>query len=197
VHAFQQARYFSSAVQAPDLPPAAGPELVFAGRSNVGKSSAINALAGRKRLAFASKAPGRTRAINFFELGGGRRLVDLPGYGYASASRAMRAGWALLIEKYLASRRPFAGVVLLTDARRPLTPSDRQFLDWLAPLAAPRLVLLAKSDKLSRTERAQALSRTRASLAQAGVEAELMLFSSKDGEGLEAARALLGAWLEK
>jgi GTP-binding protein EngB required for normal cell division len=88
-------------------------------------------------------------------------------------------------------------VVLLTDARRLLTPSDRQFLDWLAPLAAPRLVLLAKSDKLSRAERAQALSRTRASLAQAGVEAELMLFSSKDGEGVETARALLGAWLEK
>jgi GTP-binding protein len=197
VHAFQQARFIFSAVQPRDMPPAAGPELVFAGRSNVGKSSAINALAGRKRLAFASKTPGRTRNINFFELGGGGRLVDLPGYGYAAAPRAMRASWEPLIGGYLSSRRPFAGVVLLTDARRPLTPSDQQFLDWLVPVEAPRLVLLSKSDKLSRAERAAALSRSRAALVRAGFEAEVMLFSSKDGEGVEEARALLGAWLHK
>jgi GTP-binding protein len=197
MHAFQQARFFSSAVQLRDVPPAAGPELVFAGRSNVGKSSAINALAGRKRLAFASKTPGRTRSINFFDLGGGRRLVDLPGYGYAAAPRAMRASWEHLVAGYLASRRPFAGIVLLTDARRPLTPGDQQFLDWLAPLEAPRLVLLSKSDKLSRAERADVLARTRAALAQACFAAEVTLFSSKDGEGLEQARALLTAWLDK
>lgn len=197
MHAFLQARFHSSAVQPKDVPSPEGPELVFAGRSNVGKSSAINAIAGRKRLAFASKTPGRTRAINFFELAGGARLVDLPGYGYAAAPRAMRAGWEALIGGFLTSRRRFAAVVLLTDARRPLTPSDRQFLAWLAPLDAPRLVLLAKADKLSRAERAGALARARTLLAQQGVDATTLLFSSKDGEGVEAARELLGRWLGK
>ena len=118
MRAFQQARFVSSAVRPEDLPPPSVPEIVFAGRSNVGKSSAINALANRRRLAFASRTPGRTRSINFFELGGGARLVDLPGYGYAAAPRALRAGWEPLITGFLAGRRRFAAIVLLTDARR-------------------------------------------------------------------------------
>src|SRR5262249_30534287 len=192
---FQQARFALSAARAEDLPPESGPELVFAGRSNVGKSSAINALAGRKRLAFASKTPGRTRTINFFDLGAGARLVDLPGYGYAAAPAALRAAWRSLIGGYFESRRRFAGVVLLTDARRPLTDSDRQFLAWVAQAAAPQLVLLAKSDKLTRAERMRVLASTRRALADQNVEAEAMLFSSKDGEGVEATRELLGRWL--
>lgn len=180
-----------------DIPPEAGPELAFAGRSNVGKSSAINALAGRKRLAFVSRTPGRTRTINFFDLGTRGRLADLPGYGYASAPRAQRASWDLLIAGYLGSRRSLAGVVLLSDARRPLTASDRHFLEWLRPVAAPRLVLLAKSDKLSRAERAQALAHARRALEGVGVAAEVMLFSSKDREGVEQARELLERWLRK
>jgi GTP-binding protein len=195
VHAFQHARFFCSAAQPKDLPAQAGPELVFAGRSNVGKSSALNALAGRRRLAFASKTPGRTRTINFFDLGGGRRLVDLPGYGYAAAPRAVRASWGPLISGFLASRRRFAAVVLLTDARRPLVASDREFLEWLAPVAGPRLVLLAKSDKLSRTARAGALAQARRMLEEAGASATTMLFSSVDGEGVPEARELLEAWL--
>ena len=197
MHAFLQARFFSSAVQPKDIPPEAGPELVFAGRSNVGKSSAINALAGRRRLAFASRTPGRTRAINFFDLGAGGRLVDLPGYGYASAPRALRATWGPLIGGFLASRRRFAGIVLLTDARRPLAPGDLQFLAWLAPVAAPRLLLLSKADKLSRAERTSALEHTRRALGEAGITATALLFSSKDGEGVEEARALLEGWLRK
>ncbi len=195
MHAFLQARFSLSAAQPKDIPPETGPELVFAGRSNVGKSSALNALAGRKRLAFASKTPGRTRTINFFELGGGARLVDLPGYGYAAAPRALRASWGELIGDFLASRRRFAGIVLLTDARRPLAQSDRQFLAWLAPVPAPRLLLLSKADKLARTERADALKHTHSALTEAGIAATAMLFSSKDGEGVEEARALLEQWL--
>ena len=195
MRAFQQARFISSAVRPEDLPPPAGPEIVFAGRSNVGKSSAINALTNRRRLAFASRTPGRTRSINFFELGGGARLVDLPGYGYAAASRALRATWEPLITGFLAGRRRFAGIVLLSDARRPLSQSDRQFLGWLAPVEAPRLVLLSKADKLSRTERSAALRGARAVLVTERVEATTLLFSSKENETVEEARALLEHWL--
>src|SRR5262249_48345330 len=169
----------------------------FAGRSNVGKSSAINALTGRRRLAFASKTPGRTRSINFFELAGGRRLVDLPGYGYASAPRAVRATWEDLIGGSRTARRRSAGVVVLTDARRPLTQNDRRFLAWLGPVAAPRLLLLAKSDKLTRAERSSALAHARRMLAEAGIAAATLLFSSNDGDGVEEARALLEGWLQK
>jgi GTP-binding protein len=197
VHALQQARFLASATKPGEFPLPAGPEIVFAGRSNVGKSSAINALAARRRLAFVSRTPGRTRTINFFELAAGGRLVDLPGYGYASAPRALRATWDLLIARYLSERGTLAGVVLLADARRPLTASDRNFLEWLAPVAAPRLVLLAKSDKLTRAERAKALAQARAALGEAGVAATALLFSSKDGEGVAEARALLERWLEQ
>ena len=197
MHAFLQARFSLSAAQPEDLPPERGPELVFAGRSNVGKSSALNALAGRKRLAFASKTPGRTRTINFFDLGAGGRLVDLPGYGYANAPRALRATWESLVGAYLAGRRRFAGVVLLTDARRPLVQSDRDFIAWVAPVAGPRLVLLSKADKLSRAEGARALEAARRAAADAGLDAATMLFSARTGEGVAEARALLETWLQK
>jgi len=175
----------------------AGPELVFAGRSNVGKSSAINALARRRRLAFASRTPGRTRSINFFELSGGGRLVDLPGYGYASAPRALRATWEPLIGGFLASRRRFAGMVLLTDARRPLLQSDRQFLAWLAPVPAPRLILLSKADKLSRAEQAAALKLAHAALEEERIQATTLLFSCKESARVDEARELLETWLRE
>ena len=192
---FLQARFSGSAAKPGEIPPEAGPELAFAGRSNVGKSSAINALTGRKRLAFVSRTPGRTRTINFFEIGAGGRLADLPGYGYASAPRVLRAGWDPLVGGYLAGRGSLAGVVVLMDARRPLAAGDRHFLEWLVPVAVPRLVLLSKSDKLSRAERAKTLSHTREALAEAGFAATVMLFSSKDRQGVDEARALLEGWL--
>lgn len=178
-----------------DFPPEAGPELAFAGRSNVGKSSALNALAGRRRLAFASKTPGRTQTINFFELGDAGRLADLPGYGYASAPKALRATWDELIGGYLTGRRTLAGVVVLMDARRPLTENDRDFLEWLRPVEASRLVLLSKSDKLSRAEGAMALARTRAALDASAMTSQVLLFSSKSGVGVEETGALLDTWL--
>ena len=193
--AFLQARFLASAAKPPGFPPEAGPEVAFAGRSNVGKSSAINALAGRKRLAFFSKTPGRTQMINFFDLGDRARLADLPGYGYAAVPQALRATWDGLIGGYLSGRRTLAAVVVLMDARRPLTANDRQFLEWLRPVEARRLVLLSKSDKLSRAEGAKTLASTRQALDKAAMTSEVMLFSSKSAEGVEEARALLEGWL--
>jgi GTP-binding protein len=193
---FQLARFLASAASVRDFPPEAGPELAFAGRSNVGKSSALNALAGRKRLAFASKTPGRTQTINFFELGDAGRLADLPGYGHARVPKALRATWDELIGGYLTGRRTLAGVIVLMDARRPLTPSDRNFLEWLRPVGAARLILLAKADKLSRAEQAKTLAGTRAALAEAAMASQVILFSSKSGAGVAEARALLEGWLQ-
>ena len=194
--AFSQARFLSSAAKAADFPPEAGPELAFAGRSNVGKSSAINALAGRKRLAFFSRTPGRTQTINFYDLGQRARLADLPGYGYANAPKSLRAGWDALIGGYLAGRRSLGAVVLLMDARHPLTPSDRHFLQWLRPVPALRLVLLSKADKLTRAARNEALAHTRRALDSAAMSSEVLLFSSKSAEGVEETRALLEGWLQ-
>jgi GTP-binding protein len=171
------------------------PELAFAGRSNVGKSSAINALARRRRLAFFSKTPGRTQTINFFELGGRGRLVDLPGYGFARAPRALRAEWDRLVGGYLATRGALAGVVVLMDARRPFTPLDEHLLDWLRPAGRRLLVLLSKCDKLPRQERVARLRAARTQLALVAPEAHILLFSSQSGEGVDEARALLDGWL--
>jgi GTP-binding protein len=195
--ALLQARFLTSAAKPQDFPLEAGPELAFAGRSNVGKSSAINALAGRKRLAFFSKTPGRTQTINFYDLGDRARLADLPGYGYATASKSMRASWDVLIGGYLTGRHSLAAVVVLMDARHPLTPNDRHFLDWLRPVPASRLVLLSKSDKLTRAERAKTLATTRAALDAAAMSSEVLLFSSRSGDGIEEARGLLEGWLRK
>jgi GTP-binding protein len=193
--ALQHAHFLLSAAKPQDFPPERGPEIAFAGRSNVGKSSAINALAGRKRLAFFSKTPGRTQTINFFDLGERARLADLPGYGYAATPRSLRASWDTLIGGYLTGRKTLTAVVVLTDARHPLTANDRNFLEWLRPVTARRLVLLAKADKLTRAERSSTLARTRAALDQAAMTSEVMLFSSKSAEGVEETRALLERWL--
>ena len=195
--AFLQARFLASAATPEGFPPEIGPEVAFAGRSNVGKSSAINALAGRKRLAFFSKTPGRTQMINFFDLGDRARLADLPGYGYAAAPQVLRASWDALIGGYLTGRHSLAAVVVLMDARRPLTANDRNFLQWLRPVGARRLVLLSKSDKLSRDEGAKTLASTRVALDQAAMNSEVMLFSSKSAEGVKEARALLEGWLRE
>ena len=195
--AFLQARFLTSAAKPQDFPPEAGPEVAFAGRSNVGKSSAINALTGRKRLAFFSKTPGRTQTINFFDLGNRARLADLPGYGYATVPKALQASWDALIGGYLTGRQCLGAVVVLMDSRHPLTANDRHFLEWLRPVQAPRLVLLSKSDKLTRAERTKTLASTRAALDKAAMTSEVMLFSSKDDEGVEETRALLESWLRK
>src|SRR5213595_1669097 len=145
---FSQAAFLAAAGRAADLPPQGPPEVAFAGRSNVGKSSAINALLDRKRLAYTSKRPGRTQTINFYALGDAARLVDLPGYGYARVPRAMREEWRALVDAYLRSARTLAGVVVVMDARHAFTPLDEQLIAWLGDLRL--LVLLTKADKLTR-----------------------------------------------
>jgi GTP-binding protein len=184
-----------SAANLAGLPADDCPELAFAGRSNVGKSSAINALANRRRLAFVSRAPGRTRTINFFSLGDFGRLADLPGYGYAQAPKDVRAGWDRLVGGYLSGRLSLAGVVLLMDARHPFAAQDRCFFEWLRPIATPCLVLLSKADKLSRSDFEAVLARTRGALRAAGFPAQVLLFSSTTGTGVEEARSLLEGWL--
>jgi len=195
---FSQINFLTSVGRLDQLPPADVAEIAFAGRSNVGKSSAINALANRKRLAFVSKTPGRTQTINFFRVDGVARLVDLPGYGFARVPRAMRADWEQLVGGYLAQRACLRGIVLVMDARHPLTPNDTQLIDWLK--AGHRqgrrlLALLSKSDKLSRNERIAARSAVRERLARAGELVEVRLFSSLTGEGVDEARELLEQWL--
>lgn len=160
------------------------------GRSNVGKSSAINALAGRKRLAFTSKTPGRTQTINFYSLGETARLADLPGYGYAKVPHALRHQWQELIAAYLKGRASLVGVVVIMDARHPLTPLDMQLLEWLGNVR--RLLLLSKADKLSRVEQAAALEQVRAA-----AHGEARLFSSVTRQGVEECRDLLESWLEQ
>ena len=186
--AFSQAQFLASSASPAGIPPSGPPELAFAGRSNVGKSSAINALTGRKRLAYTSKTPGRTQTINFFDLGGGGRLVDLPGYGYAKVPHALREQWRTLVGSYMRSRSTLAGVVLVMDARHPLTPLDVQLIDFLGEVRL--LALLSKSDKLTRTQQAKTLAAVKESL-----QAEVRLFSSLTRQGVDECRDLLERWL--
>lgn len=190
---FQNATFHISAHYLRDLPPASGIEVAFAGRSNAGKSSALNTLANHNRLAFVSKQPGRTQLINFFSLGGDRYLVDLPGYGYAKVPEALRKHWQLTLSSYL-SHRPTA-LVLVMDCRHPLTPLDRQMLDWFCPTGRPVHILLTKSDKLSRNAANQVLLQVRKELNETWGNCTIQLFSSLKKQGVEEAEKVIGSWL--
>jgi GTP-binding protein len=190
------ARYSASAHDLHELPPDVGSEVAFAGRSNAGKSSAINALAQRRRLAFVSKTPGRTQTINFFDCGAHRRLVDLPGYGYAAVPRKEREHWGKLIGAYLQCRTSLRGLVVIVDARQPLTPLDRQLLDWHAPSGQPVLVLLTKADKLGREESTRSLKAAQALLPQLHARATVQLFSAVSGLGQRQALGVITGWLK-
>jgi GTP-binding protein len=185
-----------AAAAAPEaLPPDRGREVAFAGRSNAGKSSAINAITGVAGLARTSKTPGRTRTLLFFALAPERRIVDLPGYGYAEVPEAVRAGWQVLLERYLQSRQSLVGIFLVSDARHPLTAADLDFLALAVGCGRPCHVLLSKADKLSRSAwlRAAALARER--LAALPAEIAVTPFSAHDGLGLAEARGRLLGWL--
>lgn len=175
-----------------ELPAPGAPEIAFAGRSNAGKSSAINTLAGRRRLAFVSKTPGRTQLINFFALGGGRAyLVDLPGYGYAGVPAAVRAHWKQLVGGYIAERSSLAAVVVVMDVRHPLTALDRTLLDGLQAAGRGIHVLLTKSDKLSRQAAQKALAQVRREMAARYPGSSVQLFSSLKREGISEAASRL------
>jgi GTP-binding protein len=192
---FQNAEFFISAHHLRDLPPATGLEVAFAGRSNAGKSSALNTLANHNRLAFVSKQPGRTQLINFFALGGDRYLVDLPGYGYAKVPEAMRQHWQMTLSNYLSHRLSLYGLVLVMDCRHPLTPLDRQMLDWFCPSGKPVHVLLTKSDKLSRNAANQTLLAVRKEINEIWGNCTVQLFSSLKKQGVEEAETIIGRWL--
>ncbi len=192
---FRGATFYITAHHLTDLPPPLGPEIAFAGRSNAGKSSAINALVDHNRLAFVSKTPGRTQQINFFSLRGGAFLVDLPGYGYAKVQRELRAHWEQLLSTYLQTRGSLFGMVLIMDARHPLTPLDGQMLNWFASTGKPVHVLLSKSDKLSRQEAQKTLRAVQGRLHEYADNYTAQLFSSSKKQGMEEAEEIIGGWL--
>ncbi|HTP39660.1 MAG TPA: ribosome biogenesis GTP-binding protein YihA/YsxC [Steroidobacteraceae bacterium] len=189
--AYPTARFLLSVGPSAQFPPDEGREVAAAGRSNAGKSSALNSIAGRRSLARTSKTPGRTRLLNYFELADGQRLVDLPGYGYADAGPAERADWARLIEA-LSQRASLAGLLLIVDVRRGLQEGDFGLLDWAGGL--PVQVLLSKCDKLTRSQQQKALADARAQLQN---RAAVQLFSAVSGEGVTEARGVLDRWLLK
>jgi GTP-binding protein len=206
-----QARFFTTVNHLRDLPNTQVPEVAFAGRSNAGKSSAINVLANQKKLAFASKTPGRTQHINFFSIGGAHvgqhrkdatrvdeiraMLVDLPGYGYAEVSGSAKHHWQALLGDYVQRRKQLAALILIVDARRPFTDLDIQMLEWFAPTGKPIHCILTKADKLNRNESVNALREARA-LLESYVDEEgkpfpftVQLFSALKRTGLEEADA--------
>jgi GTP-binding protein len=192
---FQNLTFARSVHFAHNLPPAEGLEIAFAGRSNAGKSSAINALANHNRLAFVSKTPGRTQLINFFRMANGNYLVDLPGYGYAKVPYAVRQHWQELLETYLQKRENLCGLALIMDARHPLTELDYMMLEWFRPSGKPVHVLLTKSDKLTRSAAARTLQDVRSKLAALSPVYSAQLFSSLKKSGLDEAETCISSWL--
>lgn len=196
-----RARFTISAARLDQLPPPTGPEVCFVGRSNAGKSSALNILTNQRRLAFSSKTPGRTRLINMFGIpdpldpeGVLGYLVDLPGYGYASVARSARDEWADVLGGYLRDRSSLAGVVLLIDIRRGVTQLDRRLADWLAPGRVPVLALLTKADKLPYGQRIRAIAAVKQELADLGT-LKAVAFSATQRIGLEEATAHIENWI--
>jgi len=189
---FSEAHFLTSANRPAQFLPDEGREVAFAGRSNAGKSSALNVITGRRGLARISKTPGRTQLINFFGLDPSRRLVDLPGYGFARVPEPMRQHWRRLMEAYFSDREALTGLFVIMDSRRPLTDIDQQMLDLAIAVACPVHVLLTKADKLSRGKAAATLEATRKALADT---ASVQLFSALKAQGVDQARDVLAAML--
>ncbi len=186
-------RFLTSAAQPAQFLPDEGREVAFAGRSNAGKSSAINTIVERKALARTSRTPGRTQLVNFFELSPGQRLVDLPGYGYANVPDRIRRQWGALMDAYFVDRGSLAGLFLIMDVRRPLTPFDRQMLAWADSSGCPVHALLTKADKLPKGQGLKALADVRREL---GPAAGVQLFSALKKTGADTAREALEAFLD-
>lgn len=192
---YRCASFLTSAARLEQCPPDSGAEVAFAGRSNAGKSSAINSLTGNRKLARTSRTPGRTQLINFFAVGAGQRLVDLPGYGYAKVPQAVKAAWNRQLEAYLSERRSLRGLVLLSDVRHPMTDFDRMMLHWADRCDMPVHLLLTKADKLKRGPAQAALLRVRAQIAHVADLVSVQLFSALRHEGHAELTAVLDRWL--
>jgi GTP-binding protein len=193
---YQRARFLTAAGRVDQAPADEGREVAFAGRSNAGKSSAINALCHQKALARTSKTPGRTQQLIFFELDETRRLVDLPGYGYAKVSEAIKLQWQHQMAAYLEQRQSLVGLSIVMDIRHPLAEFDRHMLAWGMRADLPILLLLTKADKLKTgAARATQLSVER-TVSKLGAQAEVILFSALQRQGVMAAQGVLDRWLE-
>ena len=195
---FRETQFFTTVNDLKTLPRVSG-EVAFVGRSNAGKSSAINVLTGKKRLAFVSKTPGRTRHINYFQLKNGGFLVDLPGYGYAAVSSHMKQHWVELLGEYLANRQGLLGLVMIMDCRHPLRELDQRMLDFFLPRALPMHILLSKADKLSRHEQKHVYCVTDKMLdhwRKQGLLVSLQLFSSLKRPDIERVEEVVGPWFD-
>lgn len=195
-----QTRFLVSASKRSQCPPDLGFEIAFVGRSNAGKSSAINKLTGQKQLARTSKTPGRTRLLNFFAVDEQRRLVDLPGYGYAKANKEIRMAWQKDLDDYLSHRQCLKGLILLMDIRHPMKEIDMMILHWASTSEVPLHILLTKADKLSHGAASSTLKSTRKALEQEPRSAAdlvtIQLFSAQSGKGCDQAWEKLGEWLD-
>lgn len=192
---YQKTRFLTSAARLGQAPPDEGREVAFAGRSNSGKSSAINALCSQKFLTRTSKTPGRTQLLNFFFVDEERRLVDLPGYGYAKVAETVKLQWQRLMADYLNRRACLCGVILLMDIRHPLTDYDCNLLDWNVDRGTPSHILLTKADKLKRGPALDRLRQVGRTLADWGGPASVQLFSALKREGIDQAHEILDQWL--
>ena len=192
---YRNAQFLTSAAKLSQCPPDTGWEVAFAGRSNAGKSSAINSLTGNKKLAKTSKTPGRTQLINFFELSACQRLVDLPGYGFAKVPQAVKQAWTRQLENYLQHRQSLRGLILLMDVRHPLQPFDQQMLQWALAAQMPVHLLLTKSDKLKRGAASQALLKVQRQIEPLSDLASAQLFSALKHQGHPQLIDVLNRWL--
>ena len=192
---YRQAQFLISAGKAKQFP-VTGMEVAFAGRSNAGKSSAINTLCDNKGLARTSKTPGRTRLVNFFELDDQRRIVDLPGYGFAKVPIAMKQEWERLMTQYLSEQHALKGLVVIMDIRHPLNDYDWQMLEWCQHYQLPAHVLLTKADKIKRGAQQNSKLKTQKRLKEAGIDASVQVFSALKKTGLDELVCKLDEWLE-
>jgi len=193
---YRNARFLISAASAKQFPKDTGIEVAFAGRSNAGKSSAINCLCDNSKLAKTSKTPGRTRLINFFSLDDEHRLVDLPGYGYAKVPETMRREWEKLMEQYLMQQDTLRGLVIITDIRHALKDFDLQMLDWCQSYQLPAHLLLTKADKLKRGPQQAALLQDRNLLKKYQLDASAQTFSATKKTGVDELVLKLNSWLD-
>lgn len=193
---YHRAKFINSAPRLQDAPPDQGWEIAFAGRSNSGKSSAINTLVQQNALARVSKTPGRTQLLNFFEIDEQRKLVDLPGYGYAKVPEAIKRDWGKMMETYLKQRQALCGIVLVMDIRHPLTDFDQQMLDWCAHNNLPMHILLTKADKLKFGAAKTTLLQVKRELSQFDIKISLQLFSSLNKTGIDDIHQILDQWFE-
>ena len=196
-HLIERARYLLSAHNARQLPPDGGLEVAFAGRSNAGKSSALNALTRQNALARVSKTPGRTQQLVYFEIQPERCLVDLPGYGYAKVPQELQVHWQAFIDAYFRTRYALRGLVVVMDIRHPLKEYDLQMLGYAAARRLPAHALLTKADKLGRGQQAQTLQKVRKELqARFGDSVGVQAFSGESRQGVDELRAVVAGWLE-